>query len=378
MIFLVVGAGLAVLTQFWKRHADLPQFAAPTAEVSLADISQVVLASAVVQPRLKVDVSAQVSGQVRKLHVQPGDMVKEGDLLVSLDPEMAKNEVAQAKANLAQQEASMASRKVDLAQAQRELGRQRTLLKGNATSRSELEKAEADLAKIERDIQGMEATLSKQAADLANARLKRNFTKVTAPISGEVASLAVQKGQSVNAIYQSPLLLTLVKLDVMTIRAQVPEADIRWVRVGQRASFVTLGDSQRKHEGTVRLVQPLPEKINNSVYYNVLFDVPNTGPTRADWPLMSDMTGQVRIAVAQAAGVPTLPLAALGDRAPDGSYTVQVAGAPGQPPQTRRIRTGLSDSSRVQVLEGLQPGERVLLPVAPPSSAAPFARPVAQ
>lgn len=361
-VALLVAAALA--WQWFWPDAD-KAVAVPSITVELGDISQVVMASGVVQPRLKVEVSAQVSGQVRKLHVHPGDAVSEGDLLVSLNPELARNEVAQAKANVAQQAASLGARRIDLSQAQKEAERQRILLRGQATSGAELEKAEAELAKVQSDILGMEATLGKQEADLANARLKRNFTKVTAPIAGEVASVLVQKGQSVNANYQSPVLLTLVKLDVMTIRTLVPEADIHWVRVGQQASFTTLGDSQRKHEGQVRLIQPLPEKINNAVFYNVLFDVTNTGPTRADWPLMSEMTGQVKILIAQAKGVPTLPMAALGDKAPDGTYEMQVL-PPGdvakQAPQTRRVRLGLNDNTRVQVLEGLQPGERVQMP----------------
>lgn len=372
--WLMVMALVAVLAAAlaW-RELSTPQSntaESPSVEVELGNLQQQVLASGVLQPRLKVDVSAQVSGQVLTLHVKPGDAVAEGDLLVSLNPELARNEVAQARANVAQQQASMASRQVDESLAQREAARQRTLMKGQATSAMELEKAEAELLKIQRDIEGLQATLGKQQADLASAQLKRNFTQVTAPISGEVASVLVQKGQAINANYQTPVLLTLVKLDVMTIRTLVAEADIRWVRVGQRASFATLGDSQRQHEGVVRLIAPLPEKVNNAVFYNVLFDVANTGPTRADWPLMSEMTGQVRIQIAQVTDVPTLPLIALGERGADGSYAVQVlpAGGGKSSPEIRRIRVGINDNTRVQVLGGLQPGERVRLPAVPVSA----------
>lgn len=202
----------------------------PSVVVERGDLQQQVLASVVVQPRLKVDVSAQVSGQVLTLHVKPGDAVAEGDLLVSLNPELARNEVAQARANVAQQQASMASRQVDESLAQREAARQRTLMKGQATSAVELEKAEAELAKIQRDIEGLQATLGKQQADLANAQLKRSFTQVTASISGAVATVLVQKGQAINANYQTPVLLTLVNLYEMTIRTLVAEADIRLVQ----------------------------------------------------------------------------------------------------------------------------------------------------
>ena len=164
--WLMVMALVAVLAAAlaW-RELSTPQSntaESPSVEVELGNLQQQVLASGVVQPRLKVDVSAQVSGQVLTLHVKPGDAVAEGDLLVSLNPELARNEVAQARANVAQQQASMASRQVDESLAQREAARQRTLMKGQATSAMELEKAEAELLKIQRDIEGLQATLGKQ------------------------------------------------------------------------------------------------------------------------------------------------------------------------------------------------------------------------
>lgn len=362
VFFLCVTA--ALLIWLYGPVAPTPPEQTPSVTVDRGDMAQQILASGVVQPLLKVEVSAQVSGQILALHVKPGDATKEGDLLVSLNPDLARNEVAQAQANVAQQVALLASRKIDATLALREAERQRILMQGQATSGAELEKAEAELGKVQQDISGLEATLSKQKADLANVLLKLDFTQVKAPISGEVASVLVQKGQTINATYQTPVLLTLVKLDVMTIRALVAEADIRWVRVGQVARFSTLGESLRQHEGVVRLIHPLPEKVNNAVFYNVLFDVVNSGPTRADWPLMSDMTGQVRIQIARAIEVPILPMIALGERDADGLYTVLVLpeGEAQSSPETRRIRVGINDNTRVQVLEGLQPGERVLLP----------------
>lgn len=367
--------GLAALG-VWRWYAPPSTAPAPaTATVEAADITQRVVAAAVVQPRVKLDVSAQVSGQIRMLHVQPGDAVREGDLLVSLHPELADNEVLQAQGHLAQHTASLASRRIDLAQAQREAERQRKLMQGQATSGSELDKAETDLAKLQSELAAMEASMGRYEADLANARLKRNFTRVLAPMNGEVASIAVQKGQTVNANYQSPLLMTLAQLDVVSIRTLVPEADIASVRVGQAASFTTLGDSQREHRGQVRLIQPLPEKVNGGVFYVVLFDVPNTGPSRSVRPLMSDMTGQVRIEVARVQGVPSLPSSALGNRAPDGSFTVRVLQAGSGPQavvQERRVRIGVSDGQRVQVREGLQIGEQVLLSLGSAATTAPI------
>lgn len=355
----------------WHFGKTTPPPPPPTATAELADIAQVVQSAGVVQARLKVDVGAQVTGQVRTLHVLLGQSVKKGELLVSLDPEMARNDVSQAEASLNQQQAALDSRRIDLAQARREAERQRKLMAGEATTRAEADKAEADVAKLEADLRGQGAQIGKLQADLASARLRLGYTQILAPTDGDVVSIAVQEGQTVNAQQQSPTLLTLAKLDTVTIRAQVAEADVRHIRVGQAASFVTLGDSEHRHQGQVRLIQPLPERINNAVFYNVLFDVPNPRkPAAASSPadagvlaprqLMSDMSVQVNLQVAQATKALTIPMAALGDKAVDGRYTVQVPGADGKP-QPRQVKVGISEAAKVQVLDGLKAGDKVLL-----------------
>ena len=121
----------------WHFSHPAPPPPPPTAAVEVADITHVVQAAGIVQARTKVDVGAQVTGQVRTLHVQLGQTVRKGELLVSLDPELARNDVQQAEAGLAQQEAMLESRRIDLAQARREAERQRKLMGGEATSRAE-------------------------------------------------------------------------------------------------------------------------------------------------------------------------------------------------------------------------------------------------
>lgn len=372
---------LAVALAWWGWRQLNPPAAPPpaTAPVALADIEQVVQAAGVLQPRRRVDVGAQVSGQVRTLHVQPGQTVRRGELLVSLDPELARSEVLQAEAGVAQQQALLEARRIDLAQARRELARQQQLLGGQATARAEAEKAEADAAKLEVDARALSAQLGRLQADLSTARLKLGYTQISAPVDGDVVSLAVQEGQTVNAQQQVPTLLTLAQLDVMTVKAQVAEADVRHVQVGQAASFVTLGDATRRHSGTVRLVQPLPERVNNAVFYSVLFDVPNPRGARGDRALMSDMSVQVRLSVGRAAQVPAIPMTALGERQADGRWRVQVLAdaGPGATPQDRLVRVGLNDAAQVQVLEGLKTGERVLTPPGPAQAAAAASAPSA-
>lgn len=333
----------------------------PTARVEAADITQLVQAAGVLQARTKVDVGAQVSGQIQTLHVQLGQQVKKGELLVSLDPELARNDVARAEATLLQQKALLESRQIDLATARREHERQRRLLAGEATAALEAERATSELAKLEAEVRGQTAVMSRLQADLAQAQVRLAYTRITAPMDGTVVSLPVQVGQTVIAVQITPVMLTLADLDTITVRTKVPEADIQSVRVGQTARFATLAGDGRRYEGQLRVIQPVPERVGNAVFYNALFEVDNR-----DRALYSDMTVQVDIETGRSKGVLSMPMVALGERDKDGRFRVTVVDAAGQQ-SARQVRVGLQDGTRVQVLEGLQAGDTVLL--APPSAA---------
>lgn len=361
LIFLLLGVAGWML---FSRPAVPPPIVSmgPLVTVELGDVLQTVQAAAVVQPKLKVDVGAQVTGQIRTLHVHLGQTVKKGDLLISIDPKQANNDLKQSEAALLQQEITLETRRVDLVQAQAESQRQQRLLKGSATSVVDAEKAKTDAAKLELDVRSQASVVNKLRADLENTRLKLGYTQITAPMDGDVVSIVVQEGQTVNAQNQSPTLLTLALLDTMTVRAQVPEADVKLVHLGQQATFTSLGDSQKMHVGEVRLVQPIPEKVNGAVFFNVLFDVNNVrANAKAVRMLMNDMSGQARLNVAQAVQVPVIPLSALGAKEADGRYPVFLPGSGGAGPIQRLIKLGISDSNQAQVLEGLRLGELILL-----------------
>ena len=167
----------------------------PSGEVVKGDITQIVQAAGVLQAKTKVDVGAQVSGQVQTLHVQLGQKVKKGDLLVSLDPELARNDVARAEAALLQQRALLDARMVDLGVTQRELARQKRLLAGQASAALELERAESELAKAEADVRGQTAVLSRLQADLAQAQVRLGYTRIRAPMNGRWSTSQCRKGK---------------------------------------------------------------------------------------------------------------------------------------------------------------------------------------
>lgn len=361
MRLIVLAVLLTAAAALWWFNRPTPAPTPASGKVELGDITQLVQAAGILQAKLRVDVGAQVSGQIQKLHVQLGEVVKKGDLLVSLDPELARNDVAQAEAALAQQKASLDSRRIDAEVAKRELARQRRLLAGQATSTIEAEKAETDLAKIEADLRGQIATVTRLQTELDKRKLSLSYTRITAPMNGVVVNLPVQEGQTVIAVQITPLLMTLADLDTITVRTKVPEADIQSIRVGQGARFSTLSGDGQPYEGKVRVIQPIPERAGNAVFYNVLFEVDNRARK-----LFSDMTVQVDIETGSVKQVPSIPIVALGERGKNGRFIVQVLDAANKQ-APREVSIGLQDSGKVQVLDGLKVGEKVLL--APASAA---------
>ncbi len=359
--WLLIGALAGAAYAGWRvLNPPPPPPPPPSAKVEKADITQLVQAAGVLQAKTKVDVGAQVSGQIQTLHVQLGQQVKKGELLVSLDPELARNDVARAEAALLQQKALLESRQVDLGTARRERERQRRLLAGDATAALEAERAESELAKLEAEVRGQSAVMSRLQADLAQTQVRLGYTRITAPMDGTVVSLPVQVGQTVIAVQITPVMLTLADLDTITVRTKVPEADIQTVQVGQVARFSTLSGESQFYEGRLRVIQPVPERVGNAVFYNVLFEVDNRARK-----LYSDMTVQVDVETGRVKDVLAMPMVALGERGKDGRFRVTVLDKD-QKQQPRFVRTGLQDGTRVQVLEGLQLGEAVL--TAPPSA----------
>ncbi|MFT7773144.1 efflux RND transporter periplasmic adaptor subunit [Roseateles sp.] len=357
IIALLAAAGA---TWWFTRKPPAPP-APPSGVVALADITQTVQAAGVLQAKTRVDVGAQVSGQIQTIHVQLGQQVKKGELLVSLDPELARSDVAQAEASVAQASAALDSRRIDADAARRELKRQQRLLAGQATSGNEAEKAEVELAKIEADLRGQAATVARLQADLDKRKVNLSYTRITAPMDGTVVNLPVQVGQTVISVQITPVILTLADLDTITVRTKVPEADVQAIKVGQAARFSTLSGEGKRYEGKVRVIQPVPERAGNAVFYNVLFEVDNR-----DRALFSDMTVQVDIETGSAKQVLAMPIVALGERGKDGRFTVTVLDAANK--QTpRQVKVGLQDGAKVQIVDGLKAGEKVLL--APPSAA---------
>ena len=317
---IIIAIGVAIIAAvawfFFKPKDQAPQYI--SAEVSKGDIEDSVLATGVLEATKMVSVGAQVSGQVKKMYVQLGDQVKQGQLIAQIDSIRQENELKTAEANIKNQQAQLAVQQANLAKVEAEYKRQQAMFSQDATSRAELETALANFKTAQAQIAAINAQIEQSRLTLATAQENLGYTRIIAPMDGTVVAIVTEEGQTVNANQTAPTIVKLAKLDTMTIKAQISEADVMKVEKGQTVYFTTLGNSDKKHYAQLRQVEPAPNSINTettntsssssstAVYYNALFDVPNE-----DGKLRIDMTAQVYIVLAEAKNVLTIPAAAI-------------------------------------------------------------------
>ncbi|WP_111858863.1 MacA family efflux pump subunit [Acinetobacter sp. CFCC 10889] len=318
IIFIMVCITIiAAIAWFMLKPKETPpQFI--SAEVTRGDIENSVLATGDLEATKMVSVGAQVSGQVKKMYVQLGDQVKQGQLIAQIDSVRQENDLKTAEANIKNQQAQLATKQATLTKVEAEYNRQKNMYAQDATSKAEYESALAAFKTAQADIAAMNAQIEQSRLTLATTKEDLGYTRIVAPMNGTVVAIVTEEGQTVNANQSAPTIVKLAQLDTMTIKSQISEADVMKVEEGQKVYFTTLGDSEKKRYATLRQVEPAPESINTetsnssssssstAVYYNALFDVPNE-----DGKLRIDMTAQVYIILAEAKNVLTVPASAL-------------------------------------------------------------------
>ncbi|MEO8153224.1 MAG: macrolide transporter subunit MacA [Rhizobacter sp.] len=350
LVLLLAVAG-AVLAAWWSP-GKAPQYT--TTPIVKTDLEQVVLASGVLEATRQVDVGAQVNGQLKALRVRVGDKVKKGDLLAEIDPILAENALNQAIAGRDSLRGQFRAREAKFRQAQALWTRQTEMLAHDATSRQDVESADAEMKSLQGELVALQAQIRQQGLGVESARQNMAYTRIAAPISGEVVSIDTLEGQTVVASYQVPTILKLADLSTMTVKVHVSEGDVMRMKVGQPVYFSVLGEPDQRFHSKLRAILPSPEKLNNAVFFSALFDVPNP-----EGRLRTGMTAQVSIVLGQAAGALSIPLAALGERRPDGRHDVRVL-VPSGRVEVRSVRIGLRSAIHAQVLEGLKQDEQVI------------------
>lgn len=372
VVAVLAVAAVGVVAVNAMRGNDEPQYL--TAEATMGDIELAVLATGTLQPAEVVAVGAQTNGQITDLYATLGKQVKKNDMLAVIESFQLQNQVRQVEQQLNQSRSQLNSSRQNLTLARTDLQREETLMEKGVGTQTKLDQARNRVANSEANVMQQEASLRNMELNLENARNNLDRSNIRSPIDGVVAEVVVREGQTINTNQQVPTIVKIAKMDVMTVRTQVSEADIIRVSPGLPAYFTILGDPNRRYHATLRTRELTPAGgvldpsggglPKGAIYYNVLFEVPNE-----DGVLFPGMTAEVHVVLDEVKNVLTIPSAALGARLPDGRYNVKVVQADGRA-VTRPIRTGLNNNSRVEVRDGLKAGDRVVIGEAGAPSAA--------
>ena len=278
----------------------------------------------------------------------------QNQLLAEIDPILADTALTAANATLENMTSQRALKQAQLVLAKEERDRNETLFSEQLISANDRDITRANYNVASADVDSLSAQMKQATAAVDTAKANLSYTKITAPMAGEVVSINTLEGQTLNANQQAPNILRIADMSTVTVWAQVSEADIDRVKLGQDVYFTVLGQA-RRWNGKIRQILPTPELINNVVFYDVLFDIPN--PERE---LDIQMTAQIFIVLAQAKGVLLIPTAAIGNASQGAEIKVQVLKADGSI-ELRAIKIGIKSEISAEVTEGLKENEQVVI-----------------
>ena len=365
-----------------------------TADVERRTLEVAVSSAGIVEPLATVEVKSKASGEVLDVLIETGDQVEEGSLMVRIDPRIVRNRLAQSDAEL---KAAISRREIAVTQKKRVES-----LVGNGTlTQSDLEQASLDLANAEAQVVAARVAVE-------NARIAVDDTDIRAPITGTIINKPVEIGQVISSPTQDfaggTMLMQMADLSAVQIRSLVDETDIGKIRPGMEAKVSVAAYPNQPFPGEVVKIEPQAVIEQNVTMFAVLVSIQNP-----DGLLMPGMNAEVEVSIARAEDAMTIPVMALRtnrdlestafilDRSVDdirselaGDEQKPAARPGGQPAggskrgrsrqptdyrfggefwvvldtparEIRKVRTGITDLDNVEVVSGLDEGDRVLV-----------------
>jgi len=360
ILFIILLSTFAVGAIAWwyvSNGKENGPAASATATVVRKDLSSTVMATGAVKSQVgsEVKVGARVSGKVLRLYANIGDAVKKGQVIAELEKEDLTAKVERNRADLAVAEARVADAQARLKLAEIQYQRQTKLIVDSFTSQEavdnaakELEINQAGINLVRRQVESAKATLKESEANLG-------YSTITAPISGVIASVSTQEGETVAAGLNAPVFVTIVDLKRLQVDAFVDEVDIGKVREGQKVVFTVDSYPAREFEGKVTAIYPKAVIQENVVNYDVVIDITSS----YDGLLKPDMTASVTIMLEARPNVLAVPVEAVKrERGKTLLYILTDGRA-----EPREVKTGWKDGPWIEIAGGVEEGETALLSV---------------
>lgn len=359
--------------------------------VERRDLVASVTASGQVQPRRKVDVSADITGRIVRLAVREGDRVSKGQFLLEIDPSNYIAEAERSAAAVASSQANLRQARTSLGQAQRNYQRMADLKRANPTliSDEQVEQLRTQVEVAEATAQAASHAVAQAAAALRDARSRLAKTSIVAPMSGQVTRLVVEEGETAiqgTLNKDAATLLTIADMSVLEVKVKVDETDVSTISLGDsaivqidafvdttfRGRVVEISNSSLRAPGGAT-----PGSTDQAIDYEVTVELLNAPPTtRPDFSATAKIVTETR---SKALSIPIIALTVREDTTDRTADTVMTLGRPQPKVQVgkrdvegvfvvgtdnkvtfRPVRVGIAGERYFEVLSGLRENERIV------------------
>lgn len=376
-VWIIVSVIVAIAILAWllsgKKKDTTINFT--TEAVAPTNIENSVTATGTIEAVKTVTVGTQVSGIINKLLVDYNSVVKKGQIIAELDKQNLQSQLNSAKAQLSQAQANLLSAQSDLAYQKANYQRNKTLYNKGLISANDYEQARLSWQTANATVAERRDAVAAAREEVSRAQTNLSYAVITSPIDGVVISKSVEEGQTVAASYSTPELFTIAKdLKDMRVIANVDEADIGGVKVGQRVTFTVDAYPNDTFEGAVTQVRQEATTTNNVVTYEVVISAPNQ-----DLKLKPGLTANVNIYTEEIKNVLSVPSKALRytpEKETVGGRKIQdvtnaknkVWTLEGNTLVAHKVTVGSTDGVHTQILGGIKNGAKVITGIATPEA----------
>lgn len=373
-LFIGIPVLVAIIVIFVFAKGKKDEVTLETVLVAKGDIINTVTATGTIEPIDKIEVGTQVSGVINGIYADFNSQVKKGQLLAELDKSTLNARVLQSKA-------SLASAQNELTYQEQNLNRTKKLYETKAVS-------DVDIESAQYKYNNAKASVDRLISELEQAEVNLSYASIYSPIDGVILARNVEEGQTVAASFSTPTLFTIARdLTKMKVEANVDEADIGQVKMGQEVTFTVDAFPSDTFGGKVSQIRLNPTVSSSVVTYKVIVEAPNP-----DLKLMPGLTASISIITKQAKNVFKVTSKALQFK-PDMDVAIKYLpkqkdkpgkapiGAPegmpldvnqsqdgfgiiwiknGETIKPQRVKIGMDDGAYTEILEGLNEGDSVV------------------
>ena len=351
LVLLMVLAAVAFWLLSGGKKEEIINF--NTVKVEETTLENSITATGSIEPVTSVTVGTQVSGIVSKLYVDYNSEVKKGQVIAELDKTNLMSELSNAKANLASAQSALNYQAANYS-------RYQTLFQKGLVSADDFESAQLSYSQAKQQVVQANESVRKAQTNLG-------YATITSPIDGVVLSKSVEEGQTVAASFNTPELFTIAKdLTNMQVIANVDEADIGGVKVGERVTFTVDAYPEDTFHGQVTQVRQEATTTNNVVTYEVVISAPNS-----NLKLKPGLTASVTIYTFERNGVLCVPTKALrftptketigkqrklqDCNGKDKLWTLE-----GNVVKAHPVKIGMTDGANTEIVAGMAKGTEVI------------------